>query len=65
MQLRFLIEYAQLHKMSLEQDMEYNPSSHLLGQIEATQHLINVANDINNGALFLSILNDTDTIGIK
>ena len=41
-----------LHLISLEQDLEKNPESinviDIPGQIEATRHLLSVANDIMN-----------------
>ena len=47
-----LIEYMKLHLISLEQDLEENPCSiHVVdieGQIYATQHLLSVATDILN-----------------
>ena len=47
-----LIEYMKLHLISLEQDLEENPASiHVVdieGQIYATQHLLSVATDILN-----------------
>ncbi len=48
---RFL-EYMKLHLISLEQDLEENPASiHVVdieGQIYATKHLLSVATDIMN-----------------
>ncbi len=44
------IEYMKLHLLSLEQDLEENPASiHVVdieGQIYATRHLLSVALDI-------------------
>jgi len=44
------IEYMKLHLISLEQDLEENPMSlHVVdieGQIYATQHLLSVAEDM-------------------
>jgi hypothetical protein len=46
------LEYMKLHLISLEQDLEKNPESinviDIPGQIEATKHLLSVANDIMN-----------------
>lgn len=61
-EMRYLIEYAQLHLLSLEQDFEKDKTDYLIGQIEATKHLINVSNDIANGALFLTDDNNVDTM---
>jgi hypothetical protein len=48
--LNELIQYMQLHLISLEQDLESNPESinviDIPGQIEATRHLLSVANGI-------------------
>ncbi len=45
-----LIEYMKLHLISLEQDLEENPMSlHVVdieGQIYATRHLLSVAEDM-------------------
>lgn len=45
-----LIEYMKLHLISLEQDMETVDTmvgiDYLSGQIEATRHLLSVAEDI-------------------
>ena len=50
---RFL-EYMKLHLISLEQDLEENPASiHVVdieGQIYATKHLLSVATDIMNNS---------------
>ena len=50
---RFL-EYMKLHLISLEQDLEENPMSlHVVdieGQIYATRHLLSVATDIMNNS---------------
>ena len=47
MDLKTLIEYMKIHLISLEQDLEENPASiHVVdieGQIYATQHLLSVA----------------------
>lgn len=47
-----LIEYMKIHLISLEQDLEENPCSlHVVdieGQIYATRHLLSVAEDILN-----------------
>jgi hypothetical protein len=47
MDLNTLIQYMKLHLISLEQDLEENPASiHVVdieGQIYATQHLLSVA----------------------
>jgi hypothetical protein len=46
------LEYMKLHLISLEQDLEENPMSlHVVdieGQIYATRHLLSVATDIMN-----------------
>jgi len=46
------LEYMKLHLISLEQDLEENPASiHVVdieGQIYATKHLLSVATDIMN-----------------
>ncbi len=46
------LEYMKLHLISLEQDLEENPMSlHVVdieGQIYATKHLLSVATDIMN-----------------
>jgi hypothetical protein len=46
------IEYIKIHLISLEQDLEENPMSlHVVdieGQIYATKHLLSVAEDILN-----------------
>ena len=46
------LEYMKLHLISLEQDLEENPCSlHVVdieGQIYATRHLLSVATDIMN-----------------
>jgi hypothetical protein len=46
------IEYMKIHLISLEQDLEENPMSlHVVdieGQIYATKHLLSVAEDILN-----------------
>jgi hypothetical protein len=46
------IEYMKIHLLSLEQDLEENPMSlHVVdieGQIYATKHLLSVAEDILN-----------------
>ena len=46
----YFLEYMKLHLISLEQDLEKNPESinviDIPGQIEATRHLLSVANDI-------------------
>lgn len=46
------LEYMKIHLISLEQDLEENPASiHVVdieGQIYATEHLLSVANDIMN-----------------
>ena len=46
------LEYMKLHLISLEQDLEENPASiHVVdieGQIYATRHLLSVATDIMN-----------------
>jgi hypothetical protein len=48
------IEYMKLHLTSLEQDLESNPESinviDIQGQIEATRHLLSVATDIMNNS---------------
>ena len=45
-----LIEYMKLHLLSLEQDLKMNPESinviDIPGQIEATRHLLSVADDM-------------------
>ena len=45
-----LIEYMKIHLISLEQDLEMNPESinvvDIEGQIYATKHLLSVAEDI-------------------
>ena len=45
-----LIEYMKIHLISLEQDLEMNPESinvvDIEGQIYATKHLLSVADDI-------------------
>jgi hypothetical protein len=52
-QLEEFIEYAKIHLISLEQDLESNPESinviDIPGQIYATEHLLSVATDILNG----------------
>jgi len=52
-QLVAFIEYAKLHLISLEQDLEKNPESinviDIPGQIQATEHLLSVAEDILRG----------------
>jgi hypothetical protein len=52
-QLVAFIEYAKLHLISLEQDLESNPESinviDIPGQIQATEHLLSVAEDILRG----------------
>ena len=48
------LEYMKLHLISLEQDLEENPMSlHVVdieGQIYATKHLLSVATDIMNSS---------------
>jgi len=48
----YFLEYMKLHLISLEQDLEENPMSlHVVdieGQIYATRHLLSVATDIMN-----------------
>ena len=48
------LEYMKLHLISLEQDLEENPMSlHVVdieGQIYATRHLLSVATDIMNAS---------------
>jgi len=49
------LEYMKIHLISLEQDLEENPCSlHVVdieGQIYATKHLLSVATDIMNDDL--------------
>ena len=49
-QLNQLLEYMKIHLISLEQDLEMNPESinvvDIEGQIYATKHLLSVADDI-------------------
>lgn len=51
-QLVAFVEYAKIHLISLEQDLESNPESinviDIPGQIHATKHLMSVATDILN-----------------
>ena len=48
--LNQLLEYMKIHLISLEQDLEMNPESinvvDIEGQIYATKHLLSVADDI-------------------
>ena len=50
----YFLEYMKLHLISLEQDLEMNPESinviDIQGQIEATRHLLSVATDIMNNS---------------
>ena len=52
MDLKTFIEYMNIHLISLEQDLEENPASiHVVdieGQIYATRHLLSVAEDMIN-----------------
>lgn len=47
-----MIEYLNIHLISLNQDLESNEDPHLKinlkGQIQATEHLLSVAEDILN-----------------
>ncbi len=50
----YFLEYMKLHLLSLEQDLEKNPESinvvDIQGQIHATRHLLSVATDIMNSS---------------
>lgn len=52
-----LVEYMKLHLISLEQDLEENPASinvvDLEGQVYAVKHLLDVAAELDEQALYM------------
>ena len=62
MKFQYWIEYAKLHLISLKQDLSTNKTNYLIGQIDAVEHLINVATDIQSGTLPLTIDEGNDKI---